>query len=77
MSGMSGNRGDDVNAWVDAVPGWVLQQWPIVADLLLDHTSKDTPESLIQTGAVQKYNNMQGAQYLIKNVRRAAKTEDG
>jgi hypothetical protein len=34
--------------------------------VLIDHISKDTPESLMQTGAVQKYNNLQGAEYLAK-----------
>jgi hypothetical protein len=77
MSGLSGNKGEDVNSWLAAVPGWVLSVWPDITILLIDHLSKDAPESLHPTGAVQKFNAIQGAQYLAKMTRKASKTEDG
>jgi hypothetical protein len=77
MSGLPGIKGEDVNSWLAAVPVWVLSTWPDITILLIDHLSKDAPDSLHPTGAVQKYNAIQGAQYLIKNPRPASKTEDG
>lgn len=52
--GMSTNDDTDTGAWLQALPKWMVKEWPSAAVVIIDHSVKGSPDSLDPIGSHRK-----------------------
>lgn len=74
--GLSDDNTNDVSAWLQALPRWIVQTWPTCAEAHIDHLAKHAANTLDPIGSQRKRAGVD-VQYLVSAEQPFSRERDG